>query len=205
MNGFTHFIGILAAVAGMVILLVATETGKTTHVVSFSIFGAAMIMMYTSSTLYHWLPLSSKKIKFMRKIDHIMIYVMIAGSYTPICLILLKGAWGWSIFGISWGITVVGAILKINWINMPRKLNVALYLAMGWIIIIAMPKLNSVTSNEGILWLMIEGLTYSTGAVVYASKKPNFKYFGFHETWHLFVLGGSFAHFWFLLKYVLPI
>ncbi len=205
MNGLTHFIGALLSVAALVLLLVYTGSGKPWHIVSFSIYGASMLMLYSASTLYHWLSLSDENIKIMRKLDHIMIFFMIAGSYTPMALVVLRGGWGWSIFGVAWGITLIGTILKLKWINMPRKLNVSLYLLMGWMIVIALPQVNKKIPSIGVMWLFIEGIVFSIGAVIYATKKPNFKYFGFHELWHIFVIGGSFAHFWFLFYYIRPL
>jgi len=203
-NGATHFIGILLAIASLPILVIpAVQMGKTLHVVSFSIFSASMIMLYTSSTVYHWATVSPATLKTLRKIDHIMIFVMIAGSYTPITLIGLKGAWGWSLFGVSWGITIIGLFLKLFWLDMPRKLYVGLYLFMGWLVLIAIYPLSKSISQGALTWLLIEGAFYSVGAVIYAIKKPDFKYFGFHEIWHIFVLLGSFAQFMMLYKYIL--
>ncbi len=204
MNGATHFIGILLAIAALPALVVpAVKMGKTLHVVSFTIFSVSMILLYTSSTVYHWATVSEGRLKTLRKIDHIMIFVMIAGSYTPITLIGLKGAWGWSLFGVAWGITVIGLFLKLFWLDMPRKLYVGLYLFMGWLVIIAIYPLSKSISSGALNWLFTEGAFYSVGAVVYAIKKPDFKYFGFHEIWHIFVLLGSFAQFMMLYKYIL--
>jgi len=203
-NGLTHFIGILLAIASLPVLVVpAVEMGKTLHVVSFSIFSASMILLYTSSTVYHWASVSPERLKTLRKIDHIMIFVMIAGSYTPIALIALKGGWGWSLFGVSWGITVIGFFLKIFWLDMPRKIYVGLYLLMGWLVLIAIYPLSKSISSAALNWLLLEGAFYSVGAVIYAIKKPDFKYFGFHEIWHIFVLLGSFAQFMMLYLHIL--
>jgi len=205
MSGLTHFIGILLAVAGLVILLNRTIIPFTVwHAVSFSIFGGAMILLYTFSTLYHWLPLSGKNLEFFRKVDHIMIFVFIAATYTPICLITLQGAWGWSIFGVVWGVTIAGLFLKIFWLSAPRFLYTAIYLLMGWIIVIGIwPLINSM-AVKGLIWLAIGGLFYSTGAVIYALKKPNPVpgFFDFHEVFHVFVMLGSFSHFWMMYRYV---
>jgi hemolysin III len=204
MNGATHFVGILLAIISLPILVVpAAKMGKTLHVVSFSIFSSSMILLYSSSTIYHWANVSAKKLKTLRKVDHIMIFVMIAGSYTPITLIGLKGGWGWSLFGVSWGITIIGLFLKLFWLEMPRKLYVGLYLLMGWIVLIAIYPLSKSISAGALNWLLIEGGFYSVGAIIYTIKKPDFKYFGFHEIWHIFVLLGSFAQFMLLYKHIL--
>ena len=204
MNGFTHFIGILLSIASLPILVVpAAQMGKTLHVVSFTIFSSSMILLYSSSTIYHWANVSAKTLKTLRKVDHIMIFVMIAGSYTPITLIGLKGGWGWSLFGVAWGITLIGVFLKLFWLDMPRKLYVGLYLLMGWIVIIAIYPLSQAVSQSALNWLFLEGVLYSVGAVIYIIKKPNFKNFGFHEIWHIFVLLGSLAQFMLLYKEIL--
>ncbi len=204
-NGLTHFIGILMATACTVILL-TRETGPFTlrHAVSFAVFGGAMILLFTFSTLYHWLPLTGKKLELFRKIDHIMIFVFIAASYTPVCLITLRGAWGWWILGSVWGITVLGFILKILWLSAPRFLYTSIYLAMGWLIVIAIFPLLERMPVPGLLWMALGGVFYSVGATIYALKKPDPwpKRFGFHEIFHVFILLGSLSHFYMIYRYV---
>lgn len=204
-SGLTHFIGILLAIIGLIALLIRANGPFTVwHAVSFSIFGGAMILLYTFSTLYHWLPLSGKSLKVFRKIDHIMIFVFIAASYTPVCLITLRGAWGWSIFGSVWGLTIAGFFLKIFWLNAPRFLYTLIYLFMGWIIIIAIWPLINMMVPLGLLWMVTGGLFYTIGATIYAAKKPDPwpKIFGFHEIFHLFIMFGSFSHYWMIYHYV---
>jgi len=204
-SGLTHFFGILLAISGLIALLSRTYGPFTVwHTVSFSIFGGAMIFLYTFSTLYHWLPVSGKTLEVFRKIDHIMIFVFIAASYTPICLVTLRGGWGWSIFGSVWGLTILGFFLKIFWLNAPRFLYTLVYLLMGWIIVIGVWPLTKMMLPYGILWLVIGGLFYSIGAVIYAIKKPDPfpKIFGFHEIFHIFILLGSISHFWMMYRYV---
>jgi hemolysin III len=205
MNGLTHFVGILLAIAGLVTLLTRTSLPFTArHAVSFSIFGSAMILLYTFSTLYHWLNLKESTLEILRKIDHIMIFVFIAATYTPICLVTLGGGWGWSMFGSVWGLTLAGFVLKIFWLNAPRWLYTAIYLAMGWIIIIGIWPLIQVLAFGGLMWLLAGGIFYSIGAIIYGVKKPDPwpGIFGFHEIFHLFVLAGSFSHFWLMYLYV---
>lgn len=188
-SGLTHFIGVLLAITGLIVLLSRTDDLFTVwHVVSFSIFGGAMILLYTSSTLYHWLPPSGKSLEIFRKIDHIMIFVFIAATYTPVCLITLRGVWGWSIFGSVWGLTIAGLFLKIFWLDAPRMLYTSIYVLMGWIIIIAIWPLVESMVLLGLIWMFIGGLFYSIGAVIYAIKKPDPwpKIFGFHEIFHIF-------------------
>jgi hemolysin III len=205
MNGLTHFIGVLFAPFALYLLLNRTfAEDSTLQTISFTIFGVAMFLLYTFSTLYHWLPLSEKRLELLRKIDHIMIFVFISATYTPVCLITMGGAWGWSIFGTVWGVTFIGLFLKIFWLDAPRILYTSIYLLMGWIIVIGIWPLYRAFSAQGIFWLAMGGVFYSIGAVVYAFKKPNPwpGFFGFHEIFHIFVLLGSLSHFIMIYYYV---
>ena len=204
-SGLTHFIGIILSVIGTTVLLTRNEEPLTIyHTISFLIFGISMILLYTVSALYHWLPLSEKNLVFVRKIDHIMIFVFIAGSYTPVCLITLRDSWGLVILAIVWGLTVAGFFLKLFWIQAPRFLYTSIYLLMGWIIIAAILPLSKAMPWQGLIWLALGGVFYSTGAVIYAIKKPDPipNVFGFHEIFHLFIMAGSFSIFWMIYKYV---
>ncbi|MGB5848404.1 MAG: hemolysin III family protein [Ignavibacteriaceae bacterium] len=204
-SGLTHFIGIILSVIGTIVLLTRNEEPFTVyHTTSFLIFGFSMTLLYTISTLYHWLPLSEKNLIIVRKIDHIMIFVFIAASYTPVCLITLRESWGWIILGIVWGLTLAGFFLKLFWINAPRFLYTSIYLVMGWIIIAAILPLSKVMPSQGLLWLALGGIFYSAGAVIYAIKKPDPlpNVFGFHEIFHLFIMAGSFSIFWMIYKFV---
>ena len=164
-----------------------------------------MFLMYTSSSLYHLLPLREDALRLFRKIDHIMIFLFIAGTYTPICLVGLRGPWGWTLFGIVWGLALVGIFLKVFWLHAPRFLSTAIYVLLGWMAMIAFYPLTQVLSGSAMSWLLAGGISYSVGAVIYAVKKPDpFPgLFGFHEIWHLCVMGGSFCHFWLILRHVL--
>jgi hemolysin III len=204
-SGLTHFIGIILSVIGTIVLLTRNDEPFTVyHATSFFIFGFSMTLLYTISTLYHWLSLSEKNLIIVRKIDHIMIFVFIAASYTPVCLIALRESWGWEIFGIVWGLTLAGFFLKLFWINAPRFLYTSIYLVMGWIIVAAILPLSKVMSSQGLLWLALGGVFYSAGAVIYAIKRPDPvpNVFGFHEIFHLFIMAGSFSIFWMIYKYV---
>ncbi len=129
-----------------------------------------------------------------------------AGTYTPVCLIPLRGAWGWSVFGVIWGIAVCGIALKILWMSAPRWVSLTVYLVMGWLVVIALVPITRTVPQGGIAWMAAGGALYSIGAVIYGFKRPNPipDYLGFHEIWHLFVMGGSFCHFWMMKAYVLP-
>jgi len=207
-SSLTHLIGALLSIAGLVLLVYYAATGATTwHVVTFTVFGISLILLYSASTVYHTLIVSDKVTRVLRKIDHMMIYILIAGTYTPICLIPLRGAWGWSLFGSIWGIAVIGIVLTGLWLDAPRWLSTTFYAIMGWLVIIAFLPLIKALSAEAMGWLVAGGIIYTIGAVIYGTKWPkiNWKFFGFHEIFHLFVMAGSFCHFWLMFRYVLYI
>ena len=208
LSGLTHLIGVILSFIGLVLMVYrAAVSGKPWHVVSYAIFGVSMILLYTASTLYHWLPLSPKGTKILRKLDHIMIFFLIAGTYTPICLIPLRGPWGWSIFGSIWGLALAGLFLKLFWLEAPRWFSTVIYIAMGWLVIIAIWPLVQVLPLPGLGWLLAGGLFYSVGAIIYGIKKPSPwpGVFGFHEIFHVFVLLGSYSHFWLMFRYIMEI
>ena len=207
-NALSHMVGALASIVGLTMLVVfAAMRADAWHVVSFAIFGVTLILMYTSSFLYHSLNISEKALLVFRQVDHIMIFMVIAGSYTPICLVPLRGPWGWSIFGMVWAMAIVGVGLKIFAMNVPRRVSTLIYLAMGWVCVIAVYPLVNILEPICLLWLALGGLFYSAGAIVYSIKKPDpFPgIFGFHEIWHLFVMLGSACHFWLVFHYLMTI
>jgi hemolysin III len=204
-SGFTHFAGFLLSVAALILLeTYATMHGTPWHIVAFAIFGTSLILLYGASSMYHLLPLSPHGITILRRIDHAMIFVLIAGTYTPVCLIPLRGVWGWSLFVIIWCMAIAGIFQALFWIHAPRWFSTSLYLIMGWLVIIAFYPLIQSIPLGGIIWFVLGGLCYTGGAIIYALKKPNPVpgIFGFHEIWHLFVMAGSFCHFWALFFYV---
>ncbi len=200
-SGFTHFVGFGLSVWALVMMLLRPYNTAMSYT-SLSIFGAGMILLYLFSTLYHWLPLREKGVRVFRKIDHIMIFVFIAATYTPICLLTLRGAWGWSLFGVCWGIVLGGVVLKIFWLTAPRWLYTGIYLAMGWIVVIVSRPIVVNMPSGGLYLLALGGLFYSLGAVIYATKKPSFRFFNFHDIWHIFVMLGSFSHFYMIYCFV---
>lgn len=207
-NAMTHMFGVILSAFGLAFLIYYSAVQATPwHIVSFSIYGASMILLYTASTLYHSLNVSEKATELLHKIDHMMIYVLIAGSYTPICLIPLRGGWGWSLFGVAWFLAITGILLKIFWFNAPRWISTIFYIGMGWVVVIAFVPLIKNIPTAGVIWLVAGGISYTIGAVIYGLKKPNIfkKYLGFHEIFHVFVLGGSFCHFVLMFKYILYI
>ncbi|MFH5832102.1 hemolysin III family protein [Halalkalibaculum sp. DA384] len=204
-NGLTHGAGALLSVVGLFLLLYDTAfLGSATHVVAFSMFGLSMVLLYTSSALYHSLHVGERAIRFLKKLDHSMIYVLIAGSYTPICLIVLDDSWKWIVFAGIWTFALGGILKKIFWIDAPKWLSLLLYLAMGWLGVLLFPTLFEKLPLAFLLWLTAGGLAYSAGAVIYGIEKPNPLpgWFGHHEIWHLFVMGGTFSHFWAFYQYL---
>jgi len=206
-SGLSHLFGALLSIAALSVLVTLAAFNSTVwHVVSFSIYGSGMILLYSASAAYHLIPLGDKGTKRLKKLDHVMIFVMIAACYTPFCLVPLRGGWGWSIFGVIWGLALLGAFFKLFYISAPRWISTAIYLVMGWICIIAIYPIVKTVSAGGVFWLAAGGIFYSIGAVIYGIKKPNpISWFGFHEIWHLFVMAGSFCHFIVMIAYIMKI
>ncbi len=205
MNGLTHFIGIILAIIGTVKLIsLSLIPYKPYHLISFLIFGIGMILLYTTSTLYHWLKLSAAGTMKLRKADHIMIFIYIAATYTPVCIVALRETIGWVLLAARWSVAIVGILIKIFWMNAPRWLSTAIYVLMGWLAVGAIFPLINALQTGAILSLLAGGLFYTIGAVIYALKKPDpFPgILGFHEIFHLFVLAGSISHFWMMYKYI---
>jgi hemolysin III len=208
-NSLSHFIGILLSIVGLVLLLVLSG-GEPYRTTSFAIYGSSLIILYTASTLLHSIKATPKTEKKLRIFDHAAIFILIAGSYTPIALVTLQKthpAWGWSLLSVVWGIALLGVLFKVFWIDAPRAFSTALYLGMGWMSLVVITPIAQTVSLGGLVWLALGGAFYSVGAIIYGVKKPNFfpNVFGYHELWHLFVLAGSFCHFMMMLKYVLPV
>lgn len=191
MNAVTHGVGAGLSIAALVILIVfAALRGTVWHIVSFSIFGAMLVVLYTESTLYHSLT-NRKAKKLFRKFDHMSIYLLIAGTYTPYCLTVLRGYMGWSIFGIVWGCTVLGIIMKAFYTGKKEILSTLLYIVMGWLIIIVIKPLYFAMSFNGFVFLVLGGVLYTFGAYFFIKDKIIFN----HAIWHLFVMAGSIFHF----------
>ena len=206
-SAITHFIGMLMAIFAAVPLLIkAANHPDRVHLVSLGIFIGSMILLYAASTSYHSLNISPRINKILKKVDHMMISVMIAGSYTPVCLIVLKGRTGYTLCALVWGIAILGILVKAFWINCPKWFSSALYIGMGWLCVLAFTQIiNSLSPSAG-GWLLAGGLIYTVGGVIYALKLPLFnsrhKYFGSHEIFHLFVMGGSICHFIVMYVYI---
>lgn len=206
-SGLTHLAGMVLSIAGLAVLVNgAVWQGTVWHRVSFVIFGVSLILLYGASALYHLAPVAEKWKKILQNIDHMMIYILIAGTYTPLCLVPLRGVWGWTMLGIVWGCAFFG-VAAHSFYHAPRWLSTVIYVVMGWLVAGAFWPLLQNLHLPGVLWLLAGGLFYSVGAVIYALKwpLPNARWFGFHEIFHLWVLAGSFCHFWLMYKYVLYI
>ena len=199
-SAITHFISMLMAIfAGIPLLIKAAQEPSKVYIVSLSIYIISMILLYFASTLYHSLDISERVNRNLRKFDHMMIFVLIAGTYTPVCLIALKGTMGIALLSIVWGIAILGIVVKALWINCPKWFSSALYIGMGWTCVIAFTRLLDALTPAAFGWLLAGGLIYTIGGVIYALKLPIFnkkhQSFGSHEIFHLFVSGGSVCHF----------
>ena len=206
-NGLTHLAGALLSFAGLLALVIKASltTGSPLAITSVTIFGLSMILLYTASATYHMVISKDSVIAFLRKIDHSMIFVLIAGTYTPFCLISLNGVTGWTLFGIITFAALCGILFKMIWFRSPRWLSTSIYIVMGWMVIFVVPPLSSVLRTGGISLLVIGGIMYTIGGVIYALK-PDFlrsKHLGFHEIFHIFIMLGSTAHFLSVYVYVL--
>lgn len=206
-SAITHFIGMMMTMLAAVPLLVkAAKAPDRIHLVSLGIFVVSMILLYAASTTYHSLKVSEKAQTILRKIDHMMIFILIAGSYTPICLVVLNGTVGYVLLALVWGIAIAGIVIKFCWITCPKWFSSALYIAMGWICLIAFSKIYAALSGPAFAWLLAGGLIYTVGGIIYALRVPAFdakhRNFGSHEIFHLFVMGGSLCHFILMFQYI---
>lgn len=197
-SGFSHLFGALLSVAALAVLLyVAIVNRNVWEIVSFSIFGASMILLYSASATYHLVNGSQKVIRVLRKLDHSMIFVLIAGTYTPICLMLLRGPIGYALLSIIWSCAILGIIFKMFFLNVPRWLYTSVYIIMGWMAIFVIVPLYHAAGWKAILWLILGGIFYTVGGVIYGLKRPNIipKWLGFHEIFHILIILGTISHF----------
>ena len=197
-NSLTHGIGAALSIAALVVLVVrASIYGDAWRVVSLSIYGATLVLLYLASTLYHSFRGPRLK-RFFRLLDHSAIYLLIAGTYTPVTLVSMRGPWGWTIFGLIWGMAIGGIVSKIFLTSKLRALSISFYLGMGWLILIALKPMLRMVPPGMILWIVIGGFFYTLGVVFYGLKKVRYH----HAIWHLLVLGGSISHFFGMLFYM---
>ena len=199
-NAITHGIGLLLSIAGFVVLLVlAALRGTAWHIVACSIYGATLICLYAASTLYHAV-ISPRVKRALRIFDHSAIYLLIAGTYTPFLLVSLRGPWGWSLFGVIWGLALVGVLFKFWFVERFAILSTAVYIAMGWLVVIAAKPVITHLPLTAIIWLLAGGLAYTGGVIFFAAKRIPYS----HAIWHLFVLAGSICHYFAVLSTVIP-
>ncbi len=190
-NAISHGIGVVLAIAGLVILIVSASIfGNTKHIVTFSVFGTTMILLYLASTLYHSFPKGKTK-DILKICDHSAIFLLIAGSYTPLTLLVLQGKLGWTLFAVVWTIAIAGIVFKAFFVKRFKALSTILYILMGWLVIFAIKPLYMSLSTYSMVFLVAGGLLYTLGTIFYSSKKIKYS----HAIWHMFVLGGSVCHF----------
>lgn len=199
-SAITHFIGMLMAIFAAVPLLIkAAHEPSRIYVISLAVYSASMILLYAASTTYHTFDISAKINTILKKWDHMMISVLIAGSYTPICLLVLKGKIGLILLAIVWSFAIIGILIKAFWVYCPKWVSSILYIGMGWTCVLAFTQILNSMSHTSFIWLLTGGIIYTVGGIIYALKLPIFnskhKNFGSHEIFHLFVMGGSMCHF----------
>ncbi len=199
-SAITHFIGmLLAGAAAAPLLAVAASHDGKSAVVAFAVFAASMVLLYTASTVYHTFDISGKVNRILRKVDHMMIFILIAGSYTPVCVVPLRDTVGIPLLVLVWGVAILGMLIKAFWITCPKWFSSAIYISMGWLCVLAMVPLVKALPRAAFLWLLAGGVIYTIGGVIYALKLPFFnarhEFFGSHEIFHLFVMGGSLCHY----------
>lgn len=208
-SAITHFIGMLMAIFAAVPLLIkAASEPSRIYIISLTIYAASLILLYAASTTYHTFDVSERVNTILKKIDHMMISVLIAGSYTPVCLIVLKGRTGLVLLAIVWSIAIAGILIKAFWVYCPKWVSSVLYIGMGWTCVLAFTQILNNMSPAAFGWLLAGGIIYTVGGVIYALKLPIFnnrhKNFGSHEIFHLFVMGGSACHFVVMYAFLLP-
>jgi hemolysin III len=207
MNTITHMIGAIFSLLGTVLLIVlSSEAGKPWHIVSFSIYVLILFLLFLASTFHHGLSLSKKMNELFRQFDYFAIFTLIAGTYTPLCLVMNRSPWGWSIFGVVWLLAVIGITIKAVFPNIPGWVSHTLYISMGWIGAVLIIRSISLMGTLGFILILGGGILYTLGAGIYYFEKPNPVpgKFGFHEIWHLFVLTAAALHFMFMYFVVLP-
>ncbi len=204
-SAISHLIGVGLSVAALVLMVIfAAMQGEPWHVVGFSVFGSSLILLYLASSLFHFWPKGHPRKQWLWRLDHAAIYVLIAGTYTPLCLTMDSRGWGWSLFGVIWGLAFLGAALKLfNWLP-SRTLSTLLYVLMGWLVVIAIVPLSRWLSWEGMFWLLLGGFFYTAGAIfqIFEPRLARWKGLTAHDAFHLLVLAGSFSHFWLMLRHI---
>lgn len=205
-SALTHLGGAVFGIIGTALLIYnSRNSNSAVTIAAFLIFGISMVLLYSTSTIYHFIDKSRQRAKLiMRKLDHIMIFVFVAGSYTPVCLLVLSNSIGYRLLAIVWSITLIGVVIKLCWITAPNWVSSVLYISMGWMAVSVLSPLVNSMHSAGMFWLMAGGIFYTIGGVIYGLKRPNISknYFGFHELFHIFVLAGSLCHYVMMYFYI---
>ncbi|MDQ2786858.1 MAG: hemolysin III family protein [Chloroflexota bacterium] len=207
-NGLTHLTGLLLSVIAMgVLLTIGVRMDNARALIGLIVFGLSQIALYTASTLHHSLSLSPRGNARLLRFDCTMVVVLIAGTYTPLCLLALHGVWRWGLLGAIWGLVVAGLIMMTRWMDAPRWASTMFYILLGWIGVLAAPALFRALPTAGVIWMFAGGAVYTVGALIFVFERPNpFPgTFDAHALWHLFVLGGSACCFWLIVRYVVPL
>ncbi|WP_255298513.1 PAQR family membrane homeostasis protein TrhA [Brevibacillus dissolubilis] len=205
-NTWTHFVPFLAGIVGLVFLILESYQNPS-KLITMTIFGASVIILYGASTIYHWIRTTPEKELVLRKIDHMAIFLLIAGTYTPVLYYGLEGAWRWTMLIAVWVLSFIGIAMKIWFMNLPRSVSTVFYVALGWIAVVPFAKLVQSLPVEAIVLMIAGGVAYTIGGIIYGTKKLNFipNKFGFHEIFHIFVATGTLLHFLMIFIYVMPI
>ena len=206
-SALTHFIAMFLTLGAATPLLIkAAHAPGYTHILALTIFIISMVLLYAASTVYHTLDISPKVNQLLRKADHMMIFILIAGTYTPVCMVVLGDRTGWMLLALVWGIAIVGIIINALWITCPKWFSSLFYIAMGWVCVLAFQKIIAALPSHAFGWLLAGGIIYTLGGIIYALKLPifnrRFPHFGSHEIFHLFVMGGSFCHYIMMYAFV---
>jgi hemolysin III len=198
-NSLTHAVGLVLAIAGLILLLIETRDGGVREIVSCALYGSTLVLVYATSVLYHGATREASR-RWLRTLDHVAIFLLIAGTYTPFVLIALRGAWGWSLFGIVWTLAAIGTVFELTGLRRLRGVMIALYIGMGWVGIVAIRPLMAALPVPGIALVFGGGVSYTLGVIFYVWRRLRYH----HAVWHLFVVGGSVLQFLSVLWYVLP-
>jgi len=207
-SALTHFLGFLFSLGGAAVLILnAVRFGGPWHVVGFSIYGTSLMLLYLASTLYHYVPITSAAKRTFQKIDHAMIFVLIAGTYTPITFLFPQRDWGWWLFGIIWTLAIGGIVMKAFGIGIRAWFSALPYIGMGWLILVAYGEMSHFLPYDALWWLTMGGVFYTVGAVFFGLDYyfRRTRWFGMHEIWHIFVLAGSACHFWVMYRYLVHV
>ena len=204
-NTWTHFITFLAGIVGLVFLIISSH-GDTAKLITMTIYGLSIIMLYGASTMYHWAETSPERQFTLRKLDHMSIFILIAGTYTPVFYYGLDGTWRWVMLSVIWGLALMGMVLKMFFTGTARSVSTAIYIALGWMVLVPLFKLIRSLPTGAMVFMFLGGVAYTTGGIIYATKSLKFlpEKLGFHEVFHIFISLGSILHFVMIVRYIIP-